>query len=121
MPPGTTILPRASIVRPPPDSVPGQPSAAILSPCTPTSMAATPCGVTTCPPVMTRSSMAHLLGGPDPRHRPGAAVRVKSHDRGPRASRSAPSALGGPARTGVQQDMPYDHLEIEARWQRYWD
>jgi hypothetical protein len=30
MPPGTTILPRASIVRPPPDSVPGQPSAAIF-------------------------------------------------------------------------------------------
>ena len=24
-------------------------------------------------------------------------------------------------RNGVQQDMAYDHLEIEARWQRYWD
>src|SRR4029450_13445174 len=24
-------------------------------------------------------------------------------------------------RHGVQQDMAYDHLEIETRWQRYWD
>src|SRR5260370_1235843 len=24
-------------------------------------------------------------------------------------------------RNGVQQDMAYNHLEIEARWQRYWD
>ncbi len=24
-------------------------------------------------------------------------------------------------RNGVQQDMAYDHLEIEPRWQRYWD
>ena len=24
-------------------------------------------------------------------------------------------------RNGVQQDVAYNHLEIEARWQRYWD
>ena len=23
-------------------------------------------------------------------------------------------------RNGVQEDMPYDHLEVEARWQHYW-
>src|SRR5512132_1946921 len=43
-----------------------------------------------------------------------------------RASRESPNVADLQAndrhrRHGVEQDMAYDHLEIEARWQRYWD
>jgi hypothetical protein len=59
MPPGITILATASITRAasPSASVPGAATAAMVSPLTPTSQLATPCGVTTSPPRMMRSSM----------------------------------------------------------------
>src|SRR2546422_9151155 len=62
IPPGITILPRASMTRPASAArVPGQPTATIFSPWIPTSISPTAWGVTTCPPLITRSSMAHLL------------------------------------------------------------
>src|SRR5215475_13349614 len=40
-----------------------------------------------------------------------------------RPRRQASMSILEPRRqpNGVQQDMAYDHLEVEARWQRYWD
>ena len=77
-------------------------------------------------------------GGSKARHR--AVDRADIPPRGPRdgvADREARGSTGSwdplapsggcddPGRTagryGVQQDMTYDHLEIEARGQRYWD
>src|SRR5262245_59723383 len=57
-PPRPPTLPAASITRPTSRNSPGCPSATMLSPCTATSHGPTPCGVTTCPPRITRSSMA---------------------------------------------------------------
>src|SRR5262245_30655353 len=59
MPPGMTIWPVASItlLADCPVSAPGPAIAAIVSPATATSQRATPCGVTTSPPRMIRSSM----------------------------------------------------------------
>src|SRR2546421_7768296 len=57
-PPGTTILPVASRTRPAGVSGSGRPTATMRSPWTATSHRPTPCGVTTSPPRITRSSMA---------------------------------------------------------------
>src|SRR5947199_112060 len=57
-PPGTTILPVASRTRPARVSGSGRPTATMRSPWTATSHRPTPCGVTTSPPRITRSSMA---------------------------------------------------------------
>ena len=62
MPPGTTILPAASMTRAPSrGSEPGSPTAAMRSPVIPISHAPAPCGVTTCPFAMTMSSMTGSL------------------------------------------------------------
>src|ERR1043166_104517 len=61
-PPGITILPAASITRAAPaSSVPGAATAAMVSPLIATSQRATPCGVTTSPPRMMRSSIGVIL------------------------------------------------------------
>ena len=58
MPPGTTTLPEASIIRPASSpSAPAAATATILSPCTATSQSPTPIGVTTCPPRIIKSSI----------------------------------------------------------------
>src|ERR1700738_4577453 len=59
MPPGITICPVASTTRLAESavSVPGEPSAAMVSPATATSALTTPCGVTTSPPRMIRSNI----------------------------------------------------------------
>ena len=63
IPPGTTILPEASMTRPASSvNVPGAATATIFSPCTATSQSPTPQGVTTWPPRIIRSSMVVLLG-----------------------------------------------------------
>src|SRR5258705_415989 len=58
MPPGTTVLPVASITRPACSQCSGKPRATMRSPSMATSQRPTPCGVTTSPPRMTRSSIA---------------------------------------------------------------
>src|SRR5213079_887647 len=58
IPPGTTIFPVASITRPAEVPGSGRPTATMRSPWTATSHRPTPCGVTTSPPRITRSSMA---------------------------------------------------------------
>src|SRR4029453_15682900 len=66
-PPGTTTIPAASRVRAASVKVPGGVTATMRSPCTATSQAPAPCGVTTRPFLTSRSSMAILrssrLGG----------------------------------------------------------
>src|SRR5216684_8829062 len=59
MPPGMTICPVTSITRAPDsaDSAPAAATAAIVSPAIATSQRTTPCGVTTSPPRMMRSSI----------------------------------------------------------------
>src|SRR5437899_1920593 len=58
IPPGTTSFPVASSTRPASTRGSGRPTATMRSPWTATSHRPTPCGVTTSPPRITRSSMA---------------------------------------------------------------
>src|SRR5712691_7483401 len=58
MPPGTTILPVASMVRPACGACSSAPTKTIFSPWMPTLQLPTPWGATTCPPRITRSNMA---------------------------------------------------------------
>src|SRR5213594_3276827 len=60
-PPGTTTFPAASITRVASRNVPGAATAAILPSCTAISHAPAPCGVTTWPFLISRSSIACLL------------------------------------------------------------
>src|SRR5437762_3021051 len=60
-PPGTTILPAASSTRAASLNVPGAVTAAIMPSCTAMSQAPAPCGVTTRPLRISRSSIARLL------------------------------------------------------------
>ena len=111
IPPGTTIIPRASMTRPASAaSVPGHPTAAIVPPCTPISSVPTPSGVTTCPPLMTRSSMTSLPNDSpgDPQRRraarrplPGARLRPVPLPPGSRSL--APACRIAPARRPVRE------------------
>src|SRR5262249_24277580 len=130
MPPGTTIVPRASTIRPESAaSVPGQPSATILPFCTPMSSAPTPCGVTTCPSLMIRSSMMASPTGSrfpaslEPPHAGGARVALDWHI-AERRRRGAVRAERGRHPVGHEQlraDLLVELLEARGQVHRVTD
>src|SRR5262249_8804325 len=91
-PPGTTILPAASITRLASSNVPGAATATILPSCTAISHAPAPCGVTTWPSQISRSSIARLLWRPTECRAARVSGRQQTFE-SPRQRRSGPAVL----------------------------